>query len=197
MAPMRVLVPLALLVVITLAEYPSSSKTTFLGEEVNQYEESLEESNNSEDFMTFIDEQNFNSARGAIQSVTQKLPRMIIPQHYDIDLRINLTKFKERNYTYNGTVKIKLEITNDTEIIQLHCDTSLLHLIDATLVDKISNNITILNINYTNNIVTLSKSSGMFNSSNYTLVLEYEGTVNDKNRGFYKGSYLNEDNKMR
>lgn len=193
---MRVLVPLALLVVITLAEYPSSNKTTFLDNGVIQYEESFEKSNNSGDFMTFIDEQDSNSTKNEIQSVTHKLLHMIIPTHYDIDLHINLTKFKERNYTYNGTVKIQLEITEDTDIIQLHCDNSLLQLTHVKLQNLQTGDITYPNRININNIVTLNDTK-TFKNSNYTLTLNYTGTVSDKNRGFYKGSYLNEDNKMR
>lgn len=196
MAPMRVLVPLALLVVITLAEYPSSNKTTFLDNGVIQYEESFEKSNNSGDFMTFIDEQDSNSTKNEIQSVTHKLLPMIIPTHYDIDLHINLTKFKERNYRYNGMVNIQLEITEDTDIIQFHCDNSLLQLTHVKLTDLKTNDTTYPKQSNINNIVTLNDTK-TFKNSNYTLTLKYTGTVSDKNRGFYKGSYLNEDNKMR
>lgn len=196
MAPMRVLVPLALLVVITLAEYPSSDKTTFLDNGVIQYEESFEKSNNSGDFMTFIDEQDSNSTKNEIQSVTHKLLPMIIPIHYDIDLHINLTKFKERNYRYNGMVNIQLEITEDTDIIQFHCDNSLLQLTHVKLTDLKTNDTTYPKLSNINNIVTLNDTK-TFKNSNYTLTLKYTGTVSDKNRGFYKGSYLNEDNKMR
>ncbi|XP_035744089.1 uncharacterized protein LOC118451536 [Vespa mandarinia] len=197
MASMRVLIPLALLVVITLAEYPSSNKTIFLDNEIIQYEEngaSPEENKTSGNFETFIDEEDSSYAKE--ETVVYRLPSMITPLHYDIHLEINLTKFQENYYKYKGTVTINLEVTTDTNKIMLHCDKSFLELGTPTLKNETKIfNVTISNIN-NNNIVTLNVEK-ILTSNNYTLTLPYIGTVSDKNRGFYRGSYLGEDGKTR
>lgn len=197
MAFLRVLVPLALFVVITLAEYPSPN--TFLDNEVIQYEESKsssEESKKSKDFKPLIDIENSNYAENKIYRLNNKF----YPDHYDIRLKINLTNLSEKNYRYQGEVNITMSGKDSTREIQLHFDKSFLKLGDKEPVifnEKGKEiNVTISEINNTN-ILTLTANEKLEQSQKYVLKLVYEGRVSDKNHGFYKGSYLNSEGKMR
>ncbi|KAF5299269.1 hypothetical protein FQA39_LY02442 [Lamprigera yunnana] len=120
-----------------------------------------------------------------------RLPRSIIPEYYDIKL---IPFLQEGNFTFNGEVKIKLNVTENTTNITLHADELF---IDETSINvyDMSNDTSSISVRNIENdtekqflIINLTKELDA--GKQYTLRILFIGTLNNLMQGFYRSSYL-------
>lgn len=179
MALLKVLMSMTLLVVITLAEYPSQNLNILRNNKViNEKKTIVDKSRYSENVET---------------APNYRLPGDILPKHYDIFLNLDFNKFEISDYKYNGKVTINLKANKKTKEIKIHF-TNLISLTKKELY-KNSNEIKIIDeksVDGTDiSILTLEKE--LEENSIYNLTLEYTGEISNLGKGFYKGSYVDED----
>ncbi|RJE21269.1 Aminopeptidase [Aspergillus sclerotialis] len=112
------------------------------------------------------------------------LPTNVKPVHYDLTLEPNFEKF-----TYDGTVIIDLDVTEDTNSISLNSNEIDIH--DATVSVKgavVASNPEI-SINKDTQVATIKFSDSVAAGSSAQLKLIFTGCLNDNMAGFYRSSY--------
>ncbi|KAL0822477.1 hypothetical protein ABMA28_004534 [Loxostege sticticalis] len=117
----------------------------------------------------------------------QRLPKNVIPKHYDLELTPNLEKF-----TFTGKTAVKVSIVNSTKEIVLNC-------LDLEL------NSVKLQYNDGGSVSTLNPVDVRLNAADETacilfenplpqgeamLFCEFNGEINDKMKGLYRSKYL-------
>ncbi|XP_049874380.1 puromycin-sensitive aminopeptidase [Pectinophora gossypiella] len=117
----------------------------------------------------------------------QRLPKCVVPKHYDLELVPNLEKF-----TFTGKTAVKVSIVNSTKQIVLHC-------LDLEL--------TSVKLQYNDGGSDSTKSPAEVRVSpadetatiefeqplpcgDATLLCEFTGEINDKMKGLYRSKYL-------
>jgi len=115
-----------------------------------------------------------------------RLPRHVLPGHYDIHLKPDLEAF-----TFEGTVGIDIGINESTESITLNAAD--LEIESAVLTSK-TGSIAITEITYgaeyeraTLNLETAAR------PGSHRLEIEFDGVINDQLRGLYKSIYRDSD----
>lgn len=108
-----------------------------------------------------------------------RLPRHVLPNHYDIRLELDLETF-----TFVGSVGIDLEVREATDTLVLNA--AEVELKSATL----SNGVAISEIAYDDDLdrVTLNLDSTVEPGS-YRLEIDHSGIINDQLRGLYRSVY--------
>lgn len=124
-----------------------------------------------------------------------RLPNETIPLHYDVHI---LTKVHEKNETFEGTVKIEIQVLDKTENITLH-----VRQLTVTKVYLLDNGKTIeCDINSDYNSKENVREFLVITPKNYVLepktttlqvVIEYHGKLRKDNGGFYLSTYKGED----
>lgn len=112
------------------------------------------------------------------------LPTNVKPHHYDLEVEPNF-----KDFTFNGTVKIDLEIKEDTKDISLN---SLEIDIKETKLEIGGNVLTPVSHDYNADLQTDKFSFGetLKSGEKGTLTIKYVGQLNDKMAGFYRSSYV-------
>ncbi|KAI4492593.1 hypothetical protein M0804_002384 [Polistes exclamans] len=182
MALLKVLMSLALLVVITSAEYPSQHSNILRNNKVINEKK------------TIVDKSRYSEYD--VAPPDYRLPENIVPKHYDISLNLDFNKFGIPDYKYDGKVTINLEVKGKTKDIRLHFTNSIS--LTKTELHKDSKDLTKIEITGVQSvdgtdIKILTLKDEIDDKSTYTLILEYNGMISNLAKGFYKGSYLDED----
>jgi len=117
-----------------------------------------------------------------------RLPKALIPYHYDIRL---LPILEKGNFSILGQVSIELECRTETDRIVLH---SLEIVIDPKSVRLSGRNVANFNVKSVEYDTELEFAIIRLNQTlskgfNYTLSMEFVGQLNDKLKGFYRSSY--------
>ncbi|PAV59165.1 hypothetical protein WR25_24593 [Diploscapter pachys] len=116
----------------------------------------------------------------------ERLPLYAKPANYDIKLRPNFA-----NFTFEGVVDIKVDITAPTDQLKLHTLDLAIHNVSVTpAADK--NPFVDLKTEYSQktNMLTVHLPKKL-DPQEVTLTIKYTGELNDKMRGFYRSSYKN------
>lgn len=127
-----------------------------------------------------------------------RLPKDTIPINYDIHL---ITNIHEGDFDFTGTVKITLKVLEETDTITIHSRQLEIEN-DYELLDKDENPfpVTLEYVSKTEFLkFKLEQVEGeepkKLKKGEYTLEINYNGTLRDDNGGFYRSSYTNEAGK--
>lgn len=112
-----------------------------------------------------------------------RLPDHVTPQSYDLRIAPDIEKS-----TFSGKILIQVLIKLATQRIELHSKnlkiTSLRVVKNMRLVDS---NYT---LEPTNDLLIIETSNKFSYNTEYTVVIEFEGILEEKVTGFYKSSYI-------
>jgi len=116
-----------------------------------------------------------------------KLPKNAIPNRYEIDLDIDLENFK-----YAGKETIYIEVVDDSTEIQLN---SLgIDIVNAFVENDEGSHID-ASVNYINEEEKIALSfEEIVKAGDWKLYINFNATIVDDLRGFYRSSFKNEDN---
>ena len=116
-----------------------------------------------------------------------KLPKNAIPNRYEIDLDIDLENFK-----YTGKETIYIEVVDDSTEIQLN---SLgIDIVNAFVENDEGSHID-ASVNYINEEEKIALSfEEVVKAGDWKLYINFNATIVDDLRGFYRSSFKNEDN---
>lgn len=124
--------------------------------------------------------------------IKYRLPRNVLPKRYDIYLEPNL-----ETGNFSGRISIPLQIVEDSQIITIH--TSGLDLFGFSILN-VNTRMRIRVTGYEEDLrtetFTISFSETLRSDQPYTLSIEYRGQLSGLN-GFYRSSYLNENDQTR
>ncbi len=116
-----------------------------------------------------------------------RLPKIAIPQRYEINLDINLEEF-----SYTGKEVVFLEIVDETKELQLH---SLGIDIENAFIENDSGEHIEASINY---LPEEERVSLIFEDKvtqgDWQLYLDFKATIVDELRGFYRSSFKDSEN---
>lgn len=116
-----------------------------------------------------------------------RLPRTSFPISYDIELTSHV---HNGNRAFEGTVKILLEISAETDTITLHSQQ--LTIVSISLVDSASVTIPINEHTFETDksFVHITRTTGTFTvGQQYTIEIVYTGRLQTGMSGFYMSSY--------
>lgn len=114
----------------------------------------------------------------------QRLPTNVVPKHYDILLWPDLVKF-----TFSGQEVIEIVIRNETRTIvmnALELDVNSAQFISSSGVSIPSQKI---ELNAEDELLTISFAQPLHPGAG-SLQLVFNGTLNDKMKGFYRSKYM-------
>lgn len=122
-----------------------------------------------------------------------RLPRSIKPISYDVNLLPFLTP---ENFTFNGDIEIKIEITETCENVTLHSYTLQIvwnysHIQKLDDDGNVVENVTIHNQYFVEDkqFLVLETSKELEQGSTYLVKLRFTGWIKDNLQGFYRSSY--------
>lgn len=111
-----------------------------------------------------------------------RLSELVEPIAYELRIVPDLEKF-----TFNGKVEITVMVILSTSKIELHSKG--LKIISLKLVRgtrPVSQKYT---LDETNDLLVIETVEKLSYNTDYTIVIEFEGTLNDNMKGFYRSSY--------
>jgi len=125
-----------------------------------------------------------------------RLPRTVLPRHYDIRL---LPIIEKGNFSIYGDVSIDLECKGETDRIVLHSADITVDATSVKVFDQVKNqNIVVKGVEYDKEVnfliieLALKDKGKLRKGYNYTLSMAFTGRLNDELRGFYRSSYIEE-----
>lgn len=138
---------------------------------------------------------NSMSVNKIVENLTFRLPRSIKPITYNLLLHPDLNK-----KTFSGNVKIDIKVTEQMPFIALH--SKFLNVTSTKLMKQLQNGLEGIDIKSTFEYEKFEyfvvEPEAPLNAGNYTVDLDFNGTIGDKIVGFYSSSYLDkETNKTR
>lgn len=125
-------------------------------------------------------------------SINYRLPRTILPHHYDIRL---LPIIEVGNFSILGHVSINVECKEETDRIVLHSNDVIVDAASVQVLDKTNNEtLAVEEIQYDTEveflIITMSmKKSKLTKGHTYILTMSFIANLNDELRGFYRSRY--------
>ncbi len=124
-----------------------------------------------------------NGANGATaKKPFNRLPKDVLPIHYDIYLRPNLI-----DLTFKGIVTVDLDVKNSTKT--LVCNSADLK-INAVKVNDVE--AAGFELSEENETLTINLATNLAAGSKAKLVCDFVGELNDKMKGFYRSKYVHE-----
>ncbi|KAI8083890.1 peptidase family M1-domain-containing protein [Thamnidium elegans] len=124
-----------------------------------------------------------------IKHERQVLPALVKPVHYDLNLTPDLN-----NFVYDGSVKVSLQVLNDTSIIVLNAneltiDTAIVFVNNTRYFFTLS----AIDIQFDNKTdqVSLTFGETLVKGLGVQLLIEFQGVLNDHMSGFYRSSFKN------
>ncbi|RAK82529.1 M1 family metallopeptidase [Aspergillus fijiensis CBS 313.89] len=116
------------------------------------------------------------------------LPTNVKPLHYDLTLEPNFEAF-----TYDGTVIVDLEVTEDTNSISLNSNEIKIHNAVVSAQGSVVASQPEVSINQDTQVATVKFSETIPAGSSAQLKLTFTGELNDNMAGFYRSSYKTSD----
>lgn len=113
-----------------------------------------------------------------------RLPNLVIPHHYDLNLDIKI----EPEFKFNGTVIIDLTVLEKTNIIVLHSEDLEIERVILKNINLESIKVSSLVINPVNNFLKL-KFNENIEPGNFTLQFSFEGNLTTFPGGLYLSKY--------
>ncbi|KAM0729596.1 Aminopeptidase N [Formica fusca] len=151
--------------------------------------------NTAEKFSSYEDiltqDVDFSQYHEISQNDDYRLPTSVKPISYEIAIVPKL----QDDFTFNGVVKIIAVVKNDTDRITLHAGNiqiisqSVLADNESVIVEHTYDKIT--------EKYTLNVSKTLKKGSEILIAFEYNGTLSDNMKGFYKSSYFDKDGQIK
>ena len=112
-----------------------------------------------------------------------RLPKNVRPLSYDLYLKPEF-----QNFTFEGDVKIRVEVLEDTSEIILHTNKQNIRLIRVSGPDR---NVTITrpNIDYEKHFLIINSPPNFSADTEYTIGITFTATLSEDMSGFYRSSY--------
>lgn len=126
-----------------------------------------------------------------------RLPRSIVPEHYDIELQPYLI---EDNFTFTGKVRIVLKVLEPTYNVTLHSDSLKINGESVKLTNLhsgLEQEIVSKNEDHVRNFYVVHLKSSLKEGDMYEIYMEYTGDLWDALFGFYRTSYTDADGNKR
>jgi len=112
-----------------------------------------------------------------------RLPKNVRPLSYDVYLKPDF-----KTFTFEGDVKITVEVLEDTSEIILHTNKQNISLITVSETDT-ELNITEANIDYDKHFLIINSTSNFSADTEYTISITFTATLSEDMIGFYRSSY--------
>ena len=112
-----------------------------------------------------------------------RLPKNVRPLSYDVYLKPNF-----KTFTFEGDVKITVEVLEDTSEIILHTNKQNISLITISGTDT-EVNITEANIDYDKHFLIINSTSNFSADTEYNISITFTATLSEDMSGFYRSSY--------
>lgn len=122
---------------------------------------------------------------------TFRLPNTTTPNSYDVTLR---TWVHEENFQFTGNVRINITVEQATNSITLHHRYLTIGVVSLWSSDATSVQIVSQSYNTTFEFFTVSVQETLPAGQTYVLDIDYTGTLRNDQGGFYRSSYLNDQN---
>jgi len=136
-----------------------------------------------------------------------RLPEDVVPTEYRIVLEPFIdTNLPDKNFTFTGSSVISIKVMKKISNITLHArdlviTNSRIEYQEKDKTGKPENKLHILSqikdVEKDFQIFLLPKPLDPRNVSNVNLILNYDGKINNQQHGFYRSSYLDNENKRR
>ena len=126
------------------------------------------------------------------------MPDNLKPSLYELTIKPYIgtnETYAEKAFTYEGTMKINFDCLKPTKKIVFHSNELD---IDESKLNLMSSgepmNLNIINTEYDpiTEFYTVNLNDNCLQSKNYTLLIEYKGSLRTELNGFYRSSYLDE-----
>ncbi|KAE8394749.1 Aminopeptidase 2 mitochondrial [Aspergillus alliaceus] len=112
------------------------------------------------------------------------LPTNVKPVHYDLTLEPNFESF-----TYEGTVVVDLQVTEDTTSISLNSNEIDIHTATVSAGGSVVTSSPEISVNKDTQVATVKFAETIPTGSSAQLKLTFTGILNDNMAGFYRSSY--------
>lgn len=131
-----------------------------------------------------------------INQVNYRLPNNTIPEHYEISLE---TKIHQQNFTFTGSVRIKLLALEATKNITIHARQLIIKEKQYFLTaDDIPMPMDVqMSVDRTTEFLIFNVPNGLEKGKRYQLLIFYTGELRSDMAGFYRSSYVNSKKETR
>ena len=120
-----------------------------------------------------------SSSNGSSKKAFQRLPKTVVPTHYEIFLRPNLI-----DLVFKGTIKVNLDVREKTNT--LICNAAELEIekveVNGEAVEKSV-------LDESDETLTISLGKELSEGTKATMFCAFTGTLNDRMKGFYRSKY--------
>jgi aminopeptidase 2 len=116
------------------------------------------------------------------------LPANVIPRHYDLTLEPDF-----KNFTFDGTVVIDLDVVDDSKSISLHTIDLKLHSAKVSSGGQTVSSSPKISYDEKTQVTTLDFDNEVSKGSKAQVEIKFTGELNDKMAGFYRATYTNPD----
>ena len=123
-----------------------------------------------------------------------RLPTTIHPTLYEIYLTPYL---KEKNFTFDGEVRIEMQVLKNTSSIVLLANELTIKEILVYIDSVHSVNVSRYILNANTHKFTIHLETMLVAGTKVSANIKYSGILNDKMKGFYRSSYVNEKGETR
>lgn len=126
-----------------------------------------------------------------------RLPRSIVPEHYDIELQPYII---ENNFTFDGKVKIVIKVLEPTDNVTVHINNVTVESGSVRLRDLQSRKdqeIWSKSQDEEKQFYILHLKENLKKDAKYEIYMEYVGSLNDQLTGFYRSSYTDPNGNKR
>ena len=116
-----------------------------------------------------------------------RLPKSVVPDSYDVKL---IPFLSENNFTFNGEIKILINVTENTNNVTLHVNDIEIYTDSIALEDaKSGQNVSVLRVTNDTERQFFIIYTNLEKDHQYNVKMNYVGHLNDRLKGFYRSSY--------
>mgnify|MGYP002715765487 CR=1 FL=1 len=116
-----------------------------------------------------------------------RLPKSVVPDSYDVKL---IPFLSENNFTFNGEIKILINVTENTNNVTLHVNDIEIYTDSIALEDaKSGQNVSVLRVTNDTERQFFIIYTNLEKDHQYNVKINYVGHLNDRLKGFYRSSY--------
>lgn len=126
-----------------------------------------------------------------------RLPRSIVPEHYDVELQPYLVP---DNFTFDGKVRILIKVLEPTNNVTVHINNITVDAGSVRLTEAGSGSaveVTKTSEDELRQFYILHLKQDLKQGAEYEVSMEYVGSLNDQLTGFYRSSYTDPEGNKR